>query len=117
MVTVIFEVTLREGCRDEYHALGQSVRQVLSQQPGFLGGSSYRSAQNENVELSINHWTDEAAAAQWRNHVEHRIRQKTGQKQLFQSYRVTVLQPIRTYTESQRNEAPNDSNWYFYHEK
>lgn len=114
MVAVIFEVTLRECSRDEYHALGQSIRQALSAQPGFLGGSSYRSAQNENVELSINYWADEASAAQWRNHAEHRLRQSIGRERLFQSYRVTVLQTIRTYTQAQRNEAPADSNQYFF---
>ena len=52
--------------------------------------------------------------AQWRNRLEHRRCQQRGREALFQDYRVTVAQVLRSYTEEDRTQAPDDSKEYFH---
>lgn len=61
----------------------------------------------------MNVWTDEAAVERWRNVVEHRMSQKEGRKKLFESYKITVCSSIREYSDTDRAQAPADSNNYF----
>ena len=60
--------------------------------------------------LSMNIWSDENAVARWRNVMEHRMSQKEGRENLFESYRITVCSAIRTYSDTDRAQAPKDSN-------
>ena len=49
----------------------------------------------------------------WRNAMQHRMCQKEGRETLFESYRITVCSEIRTYTDTNRAQAPQDSNLFF----
>ena len=60
--------------------------------------------------LSLSFWENEGAISKWRNALEHRIGQSKGKNSLFHSYRIRVAKVIRDYTESDREEAPFDSN-------
>ena len=59
--------------------------------------------------LSMNIWTDEAAVERWRNAMQHRMSQKEGREKLFESYKITVCSEIRSYTNTERTQAPQDS--------
>lgn len=61
----------------------------------------------------MNIWTDETAVESWRNVMQHRMIQKDGREKLFESYKITVCSEIRSYTETERSQAPMDSNEYF----
>lgn len=61
----------------------------------------------------MNVWTDAAAVERWRNAMQHRMCQKEGRETLFESYRITVCSEIRTYTDTNRAQAPQDSNLFF----
>lgn len=113
MFIVMFEVKIKDGCKEEYYQLGKALRESLSQQAGFLGGTSFLSKSDPNTEISINYWEDEAALAQWRNFAGHRLSQQTGRERLFESYKITVAQEVRTYTERDRTQAPDDSNQFY----
>ena len=63
--------------------------------------------------LSMNVWTDETAVERWRNVMQHRMSQKEGREKLFESYKITVCSEIRSYTDTDRAQAPQDSNRYF----
>lgn len=39
--------------------------------------------------------------------------QKEGREKLFESYKITVCSEIRSYTDTDRAQAPQDSNQYF----
>ena len=54
--------------------------------------------------------TDEAAVERWRGVVRHRMSQKERREQLFESCRITVCSWLRTYTMTDRVQAPQDSN-------
>ena len=49
----------------------------------------------------------------WRNVMQHRMSQKEEQEKLFESYKITVCSEIRSYTGTDRAQAPQDSNRYF----
>ena len=38
---------------------------------------------------------------------------KEGRKKLFESYKITVCSEIRSYTDKDRSQAPQDSNEFF----
>ncbi len=52
----------------------------------------------------------ENAVSEWRNTLEHCVGQRKGKSDLFHSYRIRVAKVVRDYTESDRTEAPTDSN-------
>lgn len=39
--------------------------------------------------------------------------QQEGREKLFESYKITVCSEIRSYSDTDRTEAPQDSNKYF----
>ncbi|MCI5774558.1 MAG: hypothetical protein MR210_08355 [Erysipelotrichaceae bacterium] len=51
--------------------------------------------------------------AQWRNLLEHRQCQKQGRIADFGDYKITVIQPLRTYGMNERTKAPADSKAFF----
>lgn len=57
-------------------------------------------------------WPSEEAVKRWRNALEHRMSQKEGREKLFESYQITVCSVVRSYTDTDRAEAPDDSNEY-----
>ena len=73
----------------------------------------FSSLNEEGKLLSMNVWTDETAVERWRNVMQHRMSQKEGREKLFESYKITVCSEIRSYTDTGRAQAPQDSNQYF----
>lgn len=45
--------------------------------------------------------------------MKHRMSQAEGREKLFESYKITVCSVIRSYTDKDRANAPQDSNDYF----
>lgn len=72
-----------------------------------------RDRQYDGKLLSMNIWTDEKTVERWRNTMQHRMSQKEGREKLFESYKITVCSEIRSYTDTDRAQAPQDSNQYF----
>ena len=112
-VTVLFEVTLKEGHMDRNLALAASLREDLEKAGGFLGAERFQSLVHPNKILSKSQWRDEESVRRWRNLARHRACQKAGREADFEDYRITVVTPLRTYTMTGRDEAPADSNGYF----
>lgn len=46
--------------------------------------------------------------------MQHRIYQKHGREKLFESYKITFCSTIRKYSNTDRAQAPMDSNEYLY---
>ena len=46
----------------------------------------------------------------WRNTIDHRMSQRGGREKLFEYYRITVCNALREYTDTDRAQAPADSN-------
>jgi heme-degrading monooxygenase HmoA len=85
MVAVIFEVKPKIEGKEEYMKIAAGLRSFLENRDGFISIERFQS-------------------------LEHRAAQKKGRESLFHSYRIRVAQVVRDYTESDRSEAPLDSN-------
>lgn len=112
-VVVLFEVKPTKEGMQKYLDLAAMLKPMLAGFEGFIRAERFSSLNEEGNLLSMNIWTDEAAVERWRNAVEHRMSQKEGREKLFESYKITVCSTIRKYSDTDRAQAPADSNSYF----
>lgn len=112
-VVVLFEVKPTKEGMQKYLDLAAMLKPMLAGFEGFIRAERFSSLNEEGKLLSMNIWTDEAAVERWRNVVEHRMSQKEGREKLFESYKITVCSTIREYSDTDRAQAPADSNSYF----
>ncbi|ULQ58688.1 antibiotic biosynthesis monooxygenase [Brucepastera parasyntrophica] len=110
MVLVIFEVTVKEGCMDDYLAAASKLKEELARANGFIRAERFSSLAAGRKLLSLSEWDNENAVTEWRNQYEHRQEQRQGRDSLFESYTITVASALRTYTDKERHEAPADSD-------
>lgn len=112
-IIVLFEVKPTKAGLQKYLDLAAMLKPLLNGFEGFIRAERFSSLNEEGKLLSMNVWTDEAAVERWRNVMQHRMSQKEGRKQLFESYKITVCSEIRSYTDRDRAQAPQDSNLFF----
>ncbi len=110
MLAVLFEVYPTQTGKDEYLNLAASLKEELSAFTGLLSIERFQSLVEEDKLLSLSFWQDEASLEKWRNFIDHRFAQQRGKTELFSNYRIWVCSVVRDYTESERAEAPDDSN-------
>lgn len=116
-VVVLFEVKPTKEGKQKYLDLAAMLKPMLARFEGFIRAERFSSLNEEGKLLSMNVWTDEAAVERWRNVMEHRMSQKEGREKLFESYRITVCSAVREYSDTEREQAPKDSNEYFIERK
>lgn len=112
-IIVLFEVKPTKEGLQKYLDLAAMLKPLLAGFEGFIRAERFSSLSEDGKLLSMNVWTDESAVERWRNVVEHRMSQKEGREKLFEYYRITVCSEIRSYTDTDRTNAPKDSNQYF----
>ena len=112
-IVVLFEVKPTKAGLQKYLDLAAMLKPMLAGFEGFIRAERFSSINEEGKLLSMNVWTDEAAVARWRNVIQHRMSQKEGREKLFESYKITVCSTLRTYTDTDRVQAPADSNDFF----
>lgn len=112
-IIVLFEVKPTKEGIQKYLDLAAMLKPMLVGFEGFIRAERFGSLNEEGKLLSMNVWTDEEAVCRWRNVVEHRMSQKEGREKLFESYKITVCSEIRAYTNTEREQAPEDSNTFF----
>lgn len=112
-IIVLFEVKPTPAGKQKYLDLAAMLKPLLAGFEGFIRAERFASLNEEGKLLSMNVWTDEAAVERWRNVMQHRMSQKEGREKLFESYKITVCSQLRSYTDADRAEAPQDSNLYF----
>ncbi len=109
-VIVLFEVTIPDEKMENYLKLAASLKDELSKAEGFVCSERFSSLTVKGKLLSMSVWQDEASVERWRNLAAHRMCQKHGRMEDFADYTITVVTPVRTYSMTQRTEAPTDSN-------
>ena len=112
-VIVLFEVTIKDGKMEDYLKMAASLKDDLSMADGFIRSERFSSLAAEGKLLSMSVWESEESVSKWRNLTAHRMCQKHGRMNDFADYNITVVTPIRSYTMTNRTEAPADSNEYF----
>ena len=100
---VIFTSLRSSSDSDEYSQLARRMVELTSQQPGYLGMTSFRNP--DGLGVTISYWADWAAIANWRTHAEHRLAQKQGREKLYEEFRIEVC---RVEDHSAYKRAPND---------
>ena len=113
MIVVLFEVTVKKGCMDQYLELAGHLKKRLANEEGFIRAERFSSLAAERKLLSLSVWESEEFVQQWRNREQHRMSQRQGYGSLFESYVITVASSIRVYSNLERREAPDDSNEIF----
>ncbi len=109
MITVISEVTAREGARAEYLDPSAEMRPLLERIDGLLSVERFESLTHPGKLLSVSVFRDEAALDEGRRVAQHRAMQSRGRHRLFADYRLRVARVIRDYGPTDRAEAPQDS--------
>ena len=112
-ILVSFEVKPAKAGMQKYLDLAAMLKPMLAGFEGFIRAERFSSLNEDGKLLSMNVWTDETAVERWRNVMQHRMSQKEGRKKLFESYIITVCSELRSYTDTDRAQAPQDSNQYF----
>ena len=96
-------------CRGLYLDLAAEMRPIIEEVEGFISVERFQSLTNPEKLLSISLFEDEAAVDRWRKLAAHRKVQSKGRKEIFDDYRIKVLQVLRDYGMTDREEAPKDS--------
>lgn len=112
-VIVLFEVTIKNGKKSDYLQFAKKLKTILAKADGFISAERFSSLSNPNKLLSMSIWENEESVSKWRNLSQHRKAQNQGRRFNFEEYKITVVTPIRTYTMTDRKQAPQDSNTYF----
>ncbi len=113
MIFVLFEVTVKEEGMQEYLSLAAGLKDELLRADGFIRSERFAGLANERKLLSLSVWKSEQAVEKWRNLLTHRMSQRQGRERLFEQYTITIASQLRTYTETDRAEAPEDSKDFF----
>jgi len=113
MIFVLFEVTIKKEGMKEYLSLAAGLKTELECADGYIRSERFKSITNEGKLLSLSVWENERAVEKWRNSVNHRMSQRQGRYALFENYTLTVASKIRSYTETDRTETPEDSKKLF----
>ena len=109
MIAIIFEVTPKSHKKADYLELAGEMRPLIEGVEGFISVERFQSLTNPEKLLSISFFEDEAAVDRWRKLAAHRRVQSKGRKGIFDDYRIKVLQVLRDYGMTDRDEAPEDS--------
>src|SRR4051812_11856274 len=96
MVIVVFRSRVRAGVDSAaLEALGQRMYALASEMPGFVSYRDYAAADGESLTLVEFDSAEHLAA--WRGHPEHVLAQERGRVEVFDSYHITVCEPVREY--------------------
>ncbi|WP_323784355.1 antibiotic biosynthesis monooxygenase [Thalassovita sp.] len=106
MIAIIFEVHIAEGRKPEYLDIAADLKPLLEQVEGFISVERFQSLNDPDKLLSLSFFRDEEAVQTWRNLAEHRVAQAKGRAGIFSDYRLKVVQVLRDYGMTDRDEAP-----------
>lgn len=88
---VIF-TSVRTGGGDGYSETARQMRELASEQPGFLGFESAR----EEIGISVSYWSSLEAIAAWKENAAHRLARSRA-KDWYSRFRVRVCRVEREY--------------------
>ena len=102
MIVVVFEVTPKEGKAQDYFDIAAELRLELEQVDGFLSVERFESLTTPGKYVSLSFWRDADAVAAWHGTENHALAQARGKSEIFQDFRITVADSIRSYTMADR---------------
>jgi heme-degrading monooxygenase HmoA len=90
---VIFTSLRTEGDQG-YGSMADAMDELARRQPGFLGVESAR----EGVGITVSYWDSLESIAAWKKNAEHRVAQRQGREQWYESYTTRICRVERDYT-------------------
>lgn len=98
MYSVIFEVEIADGKKDQYLEIAAMLKKQLVTMPGFISIERFQSLVNEGKLLSLSFWEDEESLLFWKKNIDHMSAQKKGRESIFKDYRIRIAKVERDYT-------------------
>ncbi|RHW18671.1 antibiotic biosynthesis monooxygenase [Sphingomonas gilva] len=95
-VAVIFTSVRTAQDDSGYGAAAEAMERLAAAQPGYRGFIAARGADGQGI--AVSYWTDEAAAAAWRDHPEHARIRAEGRAKWYRSYELAVTTVMRGYS-------------------
>ena len=95
MIVVLFRSKLMAS-PDGYDAMAEEMDALARTMPGFIDVRSYKAEDGER--LTVVWWQDAETLKGWREHLRHRVAQRTGRQQWYEYYRMEVADVTRTST-------------------
>ncbi len=92
-VAVVFSSIFTGTDVEGYAATGERMMELVSRQPGYLGVESVHDETGSGI--TVSYWTDLAAVANWKQHVEHLQAQQAGRSRWYSDYRLRVCEVTR----------------------
>lgn len=78
-----------------YEAMAERMIDLAKAQPGYLGMESARAAGGFGI--TVSYWESLEAIAAWREHAEHKIAQRTGQRIWYSRFQIRIAKVERAY--------------------
>ncbi|QAY64222.1 antibiotic biosynthesis monooxygenase [Xylanimonas allomyrinae] len=91
--TAVIFTSLRTPGDQGYARMSARMEQLARRQPGFLGIDSAR----EGAGITVSYWSDDDAAAAWKQVHEHVVAQRRGRDVWYADYVVRVATVTRAY--------------------
>jgi heme-degrading monooxygenase HmoA len=88
MVVTVFRSRLMPGVQDEYLALVERMREIVTKLPGYVSHKGFWAEDGERVTI-VEFETEEAQRA-WRTHPEHIEAQRQGRLKFYAAYDIQV---------------------------
>jgi glutathione S-transferase/heme-degrading monooxygenase HmoA len=92
---VIFSSQRTEEAREDYEAAAQTMVELASKQPGFLGVESARGA--DGFGITVSYWDSLEAIRRWKDVPAHAATRARGKKTFYERYEVRVCAVDRGY--------------------
>ncbi|MCL1870256.1 MAG: antibiotic biosynthesis monooxygenase [Promicromonosporaceae bacterium] len=91
--TAVIFTSLRTPGDHGYDVMAARMEELAAQQPGYLGIESAR----EGLGITVSYWSDDAAAAAWKQVHEHVVAQQRGIESWYADYEVRIATVTRAY--------------------
>ncbi|ACZ29320.1 conserved hypothetical protein [Xylanimonas cellulosilytica DSM 15894] len=91
--TAVIFTSLRTPGDQGYARMSERMVELAAQQPGFLGIESAR----EGLGITVSYWSDDDAAAAWKQVHEHVVAQERGRSTWYEDYEVRIATVTRAY--------------------
>ena len=91
--TAVIFTSLRTEGDQGYAVMAERMEALAASQAGYLGIESAR----EGLGITVSYWTDDAAAAAWKQVAEHLVAQERGRQAWYADYQVRVATVTRSY--------------------
>ena len=90
---VIFRAEIR-ALDAEYAAMAGRLRALALEQYGCV---EFFAVTERDQEVAISYWESESQIRQWKQDAEHLVAQENGRDKWYRSYRVEVVELVRSY--------------------